>query len=247
MNPGSSREWVLSAARVHRFVVTGANRGIGLELVRQLLTRGDRVIAGCRKPGHARKLTELAGAHPGHLHVLPLDLDKEKSIAGFAREAAMSGESIDVLVNAAGVLVNGERFGELDSKSFDETFHTNVVGPLLLTQALTPLLAPAANARVINLSSELGSLADTVHFHSPSYAVSKAALNMVTRLLAAELHGHGIAVVSLHPGWVRTDMGGAAAPLSAAQSVTGMLRVIDALQMPASGRFLDHRGETIAW
>ncbi len=237
----------MPAIHAQRVLITGANRGIGLEFVRQLLARGDRVIAACRNPGRALKLTELAGAYPGRLHVLPLDLDKERSIAGFARETGTLGETLDVLINCAGVLVSGERFGELVAKTFDETLHTNVVGPLLLTQALAPLLARSSHARVVNVSSDLGSLADTVHFHTPSYAVSKAALNMVTRLTAAELAPRGIVVVSLHPGWVRTDMGGAGAPLTPTESVGGMLRVIDGLKAADSGGYMDHRGVTMAW
>jgi NAD(P)-dependent dehydrogenase (short-subunit alcohol dehydrogenase family) len=233
--------------RAQRFAISGTNRGIGLELVRQLLARGDRVVAGCRHPGRALKLTELTAAYPGHLHIVPLDLDKERSIAEFAREAAMITDSIDVLINGAGVLVSGERFGELTTKTFADTFHTNVIGPLLLTQALAPALARGRRSRVINISSEIGSLADTNGFHTPSYAVSKAALNMITRLLAAELRPHDVTVISLHPGWVRTDMGGASAPLGVAESVAGMLRVIDALESRDSGRFLDWRGETLDW
>jgi len=230
-----------------RFVVTGANRGLGFEFVRQLLERGERVIAGCRNPGRALKLTEMAAAHPGHLHMLPLDLDKERSISDFSRQAGLIRDAADVLINCAGVLVSGERFGELTAKTFDETLHANVTGPLLLSQALAPQLAGGADAKIVNLSSELGSLADTTHFHSPSYAISKAALNMVTRLLAAQLKSDGIAVVSIHPGWVRTDMGGSSAPLGAAESVTGMLRVIDALVLRDSGAFFDYRGEAMAW
>lgn len=230
-----------------RVLVTGANRGIGLEFARQLLARGDRVVAGCRQPGRALKLTELAGAYPGRLHVLPLDLDKERSISEFARQAGLLGDAFDMLINCAGVLVSGERFGELSAKTFDETFHTNVTGPLLLTQALAPLLARGTQARVLNLSSELGSLADTASFHTPSYAISKAALNMVTRLTAVELATREITVASLHPGWVRTAMGGASAPLTATESVTGLLRVIDNLKSGDSGRFIDHRGQTVAW
>lgn len=230
-----------------RFVVTGANRGLGLEFVRQLLARGDRVIAGCRNPGRALPLTELAAAHPGHLHTIPLDLAKERSIAGFAREAGMVREACDVLINCAGMLVAGERFGELTAQTFADSWQTNALGPLLLTQAFAPLLARGTRARVVNLSSELGSLAGTTHFHSPSYAMSKAALNMSTRLLAAEFAAQPVVVVSLHPGWVRTDMGGTHAPLDVDESVRGMLRVIDALSARDNGAFLDHRGETIAW
>jgi len=233
--------------RAQRFAISGANRGIGLELVRQLLARGDRVVAGCRHPGRALKLTELAAAHPGHLHIVPLDLGKERSITGFARETTMITDALDVLINGAGVLVSGERFGELTAKTFADSFHTNVIGPLLLTQALAPALARGTRARVINISSEIGSIADTTAFHTPSYAVSKAALNMGTRLVAAEFKSLDVAVVSLHPGWVRTDMGGVSAPLSVGESVAGMLRVIDSIEPGDSGRFLDYRGETLAW
>ncbi|MEP6938381.1 MAG: SDR family oxidoreductase [Rudaea sp.] len=230
-----------------RVVVTGANRGLGLELTRQLLARGDRVIAGCRNPGRALNLTELAAAHPGHLHTIPLDLGKQRSIAGFAREAGMVRDACDVLVNCAGILVSGERFGELSPQTFTDSWQTNALGPLLLTQAFVPMLASGTRPRVINVSSELGSLAGTTHFHSPSYAMSKAALNMATRLLAAELAAQDVVVVSLHPGWVRTDMGGPNATLGVAESVRGMLRIVDALVVADNGAFLDHRGETLDW
>jgi len=228
-------------------LITGANRGLGLEFAQQLLARGARVIAACRQPGRALKLTELAAAHPGHLHVLPLDLARERSIAGLAHEAGMLTDRLDALINNAGVLVSGERYGELNAKAFAETFATNVIGPLLLTQALTSLLEHGDAARVVNLSSDLGSHADTLAFNTPSYAISKAALNMVTRLTAAELGPRGITVISLNPGWVRTDMGGARAPLAANESVAAMLEVIDGLKPGDSGRFLDYSGAEVAW
>lgn len=232
---------------MQRVLVTGANRGLGLEFTRQLLARGARVIAACRHPGRALKLTELAAAHPGRLSVLPLDLNKERSISGLANETGMLTDALDVLINNAGVLVSGERYGELAAHTFADTFATNVIGPLLLTQALTPLLAHGAASRVINLSSDLGSLADTKALHSPSYAVSKAALNMVTRLTAAELGARGIIVVSMNPGWVKTDMGGAHAPLEVQAAVAAMLGVIDALKLDDAGRFLDYTGADVAW
>ena len=232
---------------MQRVLVTGANRGLGLEFVQQLLARGARVIAACRQPGRALKLTALAAAHPGHLSVLPLDLNKERSIAGLAQEAGLLTDKLDALINNAGVLVSGEHYGELAAKTFAETFATNVIGPLLLTQALTPLLERGDAARVINLSSDLGSHAETAAFATPSYAISKAALNMVTRLAAAELGPRGITVISLNPGWVRTEMGGAHAPLAANESVAAMLRVIDGLQSGDGGRFLDYSGADVAW
>jgi len=232
---------------MQRVLVTGANRGIGLEFTRQLLVRGARVFAACRQPGKALKLTELAAAHPGRLSVLPLDLTKERSIAELARETAALIDGLDLVINNAGMLVGGERFGELVAKTFVDTFTTNVVGPLLLIQALAPLLSRGATPKIVNLSSELGSLSATDSFYTPSYGISKAGLNMVTRLLAAQLEPSAITVISLNPGWVRTDMGGARAPVTPAASVAGMLCLIDGLQRRDSGRFFDHAGAAIDW
>ena len=232
---------------MQRVFVSGANRGIGLEFTRQLLARGARVVAACRQPGKALKLTELAAAHPGKLHVLPLDLAKERSIAEAAREAAALTETLDLLINNAGVLVSGERWGELAAKTFVDTFTVNTVGTLLLTQALTPLLARGEQPKIVNLSSDLGSLSKTSSFYTPSYAISKAGLNMVTRLLAAELGSAGITVISANPGWVKTDMGGAQAPVTPTHSVCGLLALIDGLQRRDSGRFFDYTGAAHAW
>jgi len=232
---------------MQRVVVTGSSRGIGLEFVRQLLARGERVIAACRQPGKALKLTELAAAHPGRLQILALQLDNERSIRELAREAAMLTDGLDLLINNAGVLVSGERLGELTAATFMDTLATNAVGPLLLTQALTALLERSSTARIVNISSDLGSLAATHAFHTPSYCMSKAALNMATRLAAAELDARGMVVISMNPGWVKTDMGGARAPLTVAESVTGMLTVIDGLRAADNGRFLDHTGKGLDW
>lgn len=232
---------------MQRVLVTGANRGLGLEFVRQLLARGDRVIAACRHPGRATELTAQAAAHPGHLHVLPLDVAKAASIAELAREAAMLFDGLDLLINNAGQLVSGERFGSVSAENLESSLRSNTIGPLLLTQALAPLLAKGERARVANLSSVIGSIAGTSEFRTPSYAISKAALNMVTRLLAAALAPEGVCVISLHPGWVQTDMGGAQAPVTPPDSVRGLLRVIDALQMEHSGSFRDWQGQPVAW
>ena len=226
-------------------LVTGANRGIGLEMTRQLLARGDRVVAACRHPGRALDLTRLAGEHPGHLHILPLDLPDARSIAELVREVEALDLRVDLLVNNAGVLIEGERYGGIEGKALAESFATNAEGPFLLTQALTPSLAE--HARVVNISTGLGSIAGTNSLYSPSYAISKAALNMATRLTAIALREHGVVVVALSPGWVRTDMGGSGATLTPAASVTAMLRVIDRLKPADSGRFLAHTGEAVAW
>jgi NAD(P)-dependent dehydrogenase (short-subunit alcohol dehydrogenase family) len=226
-------------------LVSGANRGLGLEMTRQLLARGDRVVAACRQPGKALALTRLAGEHPGRLHVLPLDLADPRTIAELSREIGALDLDIELVVNNAGVLVEHERFGSIEPKSLRESFAVNAEGAFLLTQALDPHLADGA--KVVNLSSGLGSIASTRSLYSPSYAMSKAALNMATRLLSIALAERGIVVVSMSPGWVRTDMGGAGATLTPEASIASMLRVIDHLKRPDSGRFLSQNGETIPW
>jgi NAD(P)-dependent dehydrogenase (short-subunit alcohol dehydrogenase family) len=232
---------------MQRILVTGANRGLGLEFTRQLLARGDRVLATCRHPGKALALTGLAAAHPGHLHVLPLDLDKERSIAELARETGALTDALDVLINNAGVLVSGERYGVIAAKALVDSFVSNVIGPLLLTQVLSPLLEKAKNAKVMNLSSRLGSLAASSGFGTPSYAISKAALNMATHQLAAALAPRGVSVFCVSPGWVRTDMGGASAPVAAHDAVASLLKVLDAVTVADAGRFIDVGGATIPW
>ena len=226
-------------------LVTGANRGLGFEFVRQLLARGKRVVATCRQPGRAIELTRLAGEHPGPLIVLPLTLPDTRSIASLAHEVEALDLRIDLLINNAGLLHSGERFGALELDGLRNAFDANAAGPLLLTQALAPSLVEGA--KVANLSSRLGSIASTDTLRSPTYAISKAALNMASKLLSIVLAEHGVIVIAISPGWVRTDMGGADAALLPADSVAGMLRVIDGLMPADNGRFLDHLGATIVW
>ena len=228
-------------------LVTGANRGLGLEFTRQLLARGGRVVATCRHPGQARSLNALAGEHPGRLRVMPLDVADPKSIAELVRELPLLDDAlaIDLLVNCAGVLHSGERFGSIAAATLEDSFRTNAMGPLLLTQALAPRLAEGA--RVANISSVLGSIASTARFGSPSYDISKAAQNMATALLAQALQPRGIVVLALHPGWARTDMGGDKATVPVEDSVAGLLRAIDAARPADSGSFRDWRGEALPW
>jgi NAD(P)-dependent dehydrogenase (short-subunit alcohol dehydrogenase family) len=230
-----------------RALVTGANRGLGLEFVRQLLARGARVVAACRHPGRAHELTVQAAAHPGHLHVLPLDVARPATIAELVRETEALFDGLDLLLNNAGMLVAGERFGSVEAESLETSFRTNAVGPLLLSQAFAPLLAKGARPRIGNVSSVLGSVASVREFRTPSYAMSKAALNMATALLARALAPQGVAVVALHPGWARTDMGGAQAEVEPRDAVAGLLRVLDALTPEASGGFRDWQGKPLPW
>jgi NAD(P)-dependent dehydrogenase (short-subunit alcohol dehydrogenase family) len=229
-------------------LVTGANRGLGLEFCRQLLARGDHVVATCRHPGRATALNALNAAHPGRLHVLPLDVASEKSRAALAHELPLvlgDDGRLGLLINNAGVLHSGERWGHVGAATLEDSLRTNAAGPFLLVQALGVLLADGGT--VANLSSAMGSIAASSEFRAPSYCISKAAQNMATRLLAHALAPRGITVVALHPGWVQTEMGGEGATLPPAQAVTGLLRVLDGLTPTRSGAFLDWRGETIPW
>lgn len=260
-------------------LVTGANRGIGLEFVRQLLARGDHVVAACRHPGKASALNSLAGEHPGRLHVLPLDVADAKSRASLLHDLPLVlGDEgrIDLLLNNAGVLHSGERFGHVEQAMLEDSLRTNAIGPFLLAQMLAPLLrdVPVAAGGAVNslpdtrsvdrtpghaddtgsprtvianISSQLGSIANTTRFGTPSYAISKAAQNMASALLANALAERGIVVLALHPGWVQTEMGGAQAQVTPADAVAGLLRVIDAATPSRSGAFLDWRGESLPW
>lgn len=237
-----------------RCLVTGANRGLGLEFVRQLLARGDHVVAACRQPGRASALNALVGEHPGRLHMLPLDVAQSRSHAELARElpltvegdeAARSTSRIDLLINNAGVLHSGEAFGHVSQANLEDSLRTNATGPFLLTQALASQLADGGT--VANLSSGLGSISGVNGFGTPSYAISKAALNMATSQLARAMEPRGIVVLALSPGWVRTDMGGNNAQIEPPEAVAGLLAVIDRAGPGDSGRFLDYRGDPVAW
>lgn len=229
-------------------LVTGANRGLGLAFVRALLARGAHVVATARQPGKATALNALSGEYPGRLHVLPLDVAAEKSRAELARELPLVlGEDgrLDLLLNNAGVLHSGERWGRIEPALLEDSLRTNAAGPFLLTQALASLLADGA--RVANLSTTMSLIATRTEFRSPSYCISKAAQNMATVQLAHALAPRGIVVVALHPGWVRTDMGNPDAPLAPEESVAGLLQVLERVSPADSGRFFDWQGQPIAW
>jgi NAD(P)-dependent dehydrogenase (short-subunit alcohol dehydrogenase family) len=228
-----------------RSLVTGANRGLGLEFVRQLLARGDHVVAACRHPGRASELNHLTGDYPGRLHMLPLDVADEKSRTAFAHELPLVADGIDLLINNAGVLHSGERWGNVSEANLADSLRTNAMGPFLLTQALASQLADGAT--VANISSGMGSVSDDPDFHSPSYRISKTALNMATRMLSKALEPRGIPVVALCPGWVRTDMGGSSAQLTPAESVAELLDTIGTTTIERSGGFYDRFGKAMPW
>jgi len=240
---------------MRRVVVTGANRGLGLELTRQLLAAGDEVVATARHPKKADELEKLVSTAGGRGSVVRLDVGDPAEVAAAALHIGERFAAVDVLINNAGIWsapgqperVSAGALAELRPEPVLEVLRVNAVAPILVTQALAPLLAAAGRAIVVNLTSGLGSIERTTGRSNVAYAMSKAALNMLTRHLAAELAGQGTVVVAMSPGWVATDMGGAAASLEPPESVRGMLNVVDALTPARSGSFLDHTGATLPW
>lgn len=232
---------------MQKVLITGANRGIGLEFTRQFLHRGARVFATCRVRDRAPELARLARTVPDRLSILKLDVSSEASITEVVRELSLLTDSLNILVNNAGMLVSGEHFGNVSSKVLIGSFAVNAVGAFLMTQAVEKFLTSTANAKVVNISSILGSIESTTEFYVPSYSISKAALNMVTRLLSIELGKKGVIVTSFHPGWVKTDMGGAQATKTPQESVSGMLSAIDRITFQENGKFLSYTGEELPW
>jgi len=228
-----------------RYVITGASRGIGLEFVQQLLRRGDTVDAGVRSPEGARRLEPLTREAGNRLRIHLLDVESDASIRSFAADVCTA--PVDVLINNAGVLGQWCAFTEVDYTDMVRTFAINALGPLRVTTALLPALRRSPVRKVAHVSSDMGSVASNTQGGAYAYRMSKAALNMGVRSLASDLRGEGLITVLLHPGWVQTDMGGSKAPLPVADSVRGMLRIIDGLGPEQSGRFLDYQGAEVPW
>ena len=232
---------------MQRCLVTGANRGLGLAFVSELLERGARVLACCREPGKAKVLEALAAANGDRLAIHALDVANPQAIDKLSEAAARQLQRIDLLVNNAGVLVSGERFGNVKAESLAESFAVNATAPLLITQALAPLLALGNKPRVLCITSQLGSIAQANGFRTISYAMSKAALNMAVKRLAAELAPRGIVVLAAHPGWVKTSMGGKGATLAPADSAHALLNLIERATTRDAGKFLAYDGAELPW
>lgn len=232
---------------MQRCLVTGANRGLGLAFTTELLERGARVLACCREPGAAEGLEALVAIHGERLATHAMDVADAAAIAELPRAAARHLQRIDLLVNNAGVLVSGERFGNVKAQSLTESFAVNAAAPLLITQALAPLLALGNKPRVLCITSQLGSIAQANDFRTISYAMSKAALNMAVKRLAAELGPRGIVVLAAHPGWVMTTMGGQSATLAPADSAHALLQLIEHASPRDAGKFLAYDGAALPW
>jgi NAD(P)-dependent dehydrogenase (short-subunit alcohol dehydrogenase family) len=228
-------------------LITGSNRGLGLEWVRQCAARGWRVIGTCRDPDSAGDLRELASQQP-EVSVHRLDVTAPDQIAELAQQ--LRENPLDMLVNNAGVYFEHwgkDPVGNIDYEAWQETFRVNTLGAMRVTEGLLASLAKGSRPVVVAISSNMGSIAGISSARDYAYRSSKAALNAAMRGLARELKPQGIGVLILHPGWVRTRMGGSSAPLSPEESVRGMLSIVDRFEPSMSGEFFRYDGTRLPW
>lgn len=227
-------------------LITGANRGIGLQTAKELAERGMRVFLGVRDKASARSVLESIHATGPAPELLTLDVSDSTSIERASQELGQCIEQLDVLINNAGIYVDKEHtILDISRSLFVQTFDTNTFGPVEVVQAMLPLLRKSNAARIINVSSgygQLGGLSPDV----PSYCLSKLALNGVTLMLAEKLRNEQIAVNSVCPGWVRTDMGGANATRSVAEGAAGIVWLATEAPHEYTGKFF-RDGEEIDW
>jgi len=220
-------------------MITGANRGLGLEFARQFYNEEYRVIATCRNPKDANKLNAI-----GDIDVHSLDVTEDESVAILADK--LRGENIDILINNAGVIGQRDGFGKLDYDIWAETMDTNVFGPMRVAEAFRDNVMNSKKKQMIFITSRMGSITEAVP-NAYVYRSSKAALNMAVKCLSAELEEKGLIAVLFHPGHVQTDMGGQAAPVTPQKSIEGMKNQIVALTRDDNGRFLSYDGHQIPW
>lgn len=241
---------------MRRVLITGAGQGLGLEFTRQCLQRGDQVFAGVRASSRRESLDRLHADHPETLSILTLDVTDQESLETARKDVRERVEALDLLINNAGIGHTsrdaGDRrahtsFGNLSADKMLQVFRVNTVAPVVVTQVFCPLLERGVRPVVVQITSALGSLSAWSPGGSYSYDASKAALNMMNLHLAQDLRGKGIIAAAIHPGWVRTDMGGPNAPLTAGESVGGMLEVIDNLKPRDAGSFLQWNGTEHPW
>lgn len=225
--------------------ITGANRGIGLELTRQYLAAGEKVFASARDPS-IESLSRLTERYPDNLKIVMLDVTDESNIQTVA--GSLEGTSIDLLINNAGLFHSKhEDFSSLNPDIWVEEFRVNSIAPFLVTRALKSNLANASSSVVGMISSKMGSMGDNQSGGNYSYRSSKAALNAVSVSLANDLSDLDISVVALHPGWVQTDMGGPNGLIDVETSAAGLKAILDKAGKAESGKFYDYSGKQLPW
>lgn len=220
-------------------LITGASRGIGAGLARAFAERGWSVLACARDPA---AIPPIAGT----VERYALDVTEPGSIAALA--AALADRPLDLLINNAGIYGQRDaRLGAIDWAAFARVLETNTLGPVRVSEALLPHLRAGRRRTIVTVSSVMGSIARTESAGALPYRTSKAAVNMAMRAIARELAEDGFTVVVVHPGWVRTDMGGPGAAIDVATSVRGLLALIERLRPADTGRFFDYTGAELPW
>ncbi len=223
-------------------LITGASRGLGLEFTRQYAADGWRVVAACRDPAAAKDLAAVKG----DVSIETLDVDDPAQVSALAKK--LSGEPIDILINNAGIYgPKGQNRDNVDYDAWGRVFRTNTMSPLAVSAAFAANVAHGGQKKIVTLSSIMGSIAENDSSGDFIYRSSKAAMNAVMKSLAGDLKSEGITVTVVHPGWVRTDMGGPEAAIEATESVTGMRAVIAGLKESDSGHFFNYDGTEIPW
>lgn len=234
---------------MQNILITGSNRGIGLAIVTEYLKHDDvRVFAACRNPDQANDLQTLRQTHQ-NLHIIQLDVSDGASIEASVQAISQITDHLDILINNAGVFPRdapSADFRHLEAEKLAYILQTNSIAPVMVTQAYLPLLKNAQPARVVMVSSRLGSikLAGT---HGFGYRMSKAALNMAVKIMSQLVASENIMMITTHPGHVATDMGGSGAPVQAIDSAQGLIQLIDNLTPADSGKFYNYTGEKIPW
>jgi len=231
------------------YLVTGANRGIGLAVVKALAQAGDRVFAACRKPDRSPELEALRKAHPSALEPVELDAASDASVEKATKAVGAKADAMDVIINMAGILPrpHDQPLEKLDFTQCREAFETNALGPLRISRAFLPLLRLSKNPRVVNVTSGCGSLSGKADGHFYAYGTSKAALNMLSRTFAFEFKKENITCVALDPGWVKTDMGGPNAWLTPEESSSAIVRTVKGLTLADTSKFIYNDGKELGW
>ena len=226
-------------------LITGANRGIGLELTEQFSEDGWQVLACCRHPEDAGDLKELASKYPT-VEMLPLDVTNYDQLAALSLQ--LEDRPIDILLSNAGIYgPRGAPFGEVDAAAWRQVLEVNTIAPLMLAQAFVEQVAISRQKLIAVVSSKMGSIADNGSGGSYIYRTSKTAVNQVVKSIAMDLEGRGIGAISLHPGWVRTEMGGPNGEIGVNESAAGLKQVLTETTLTQSGQFFEFDGSVIPW
>ncbi len=223
-------------------LITGASRGIGLEFVRQYAADGARVIAACRDPDGATGLQGLAG------DVTPLAMDVTDDASVAAAAGSLGDTAIDVLINNAGIFgPRGVQLDNIDYAAWADVLAVNGMAPVRVAHAFADNIAAAPRGRLVTVSSQMGSIGGNTGGGEYIYRSSKAMVNAAMRCAAFELAPRGIVTVVVHPGWVRTDMGGPSAAIAPEESVSGLRQVVAGLGNDDNGRFFNYDGAELPW